>query len=196
MPIMSQPTAESIRGRAIGTLFFTGFGTLWIVTGLQAMHRLTVPALAPVILLSLSLALSALALMRRAGLLPAIEEDPAESARVRRVFNAVNIIQWVSVATAVVVLNLLHMPFYIVPAVAIIVGLHLYPLAGAFHYPLHSVTGTVLIAWSVGCLAMLDSARIPGAGAFGTGCILLGSAALTLLLAFHATRAVQGRALA
>ncbi len=33
-------TAEAISGRAAGVLFFAGFGTLWLCTGLAAMHRL------------------------------------------------------------------------------------------------------------------------------------------------------------
>jgi len=35
-------TPEAISGRATGVLFFAGFGTLWLCTGLSSMHRLNV----------------------------------------------------------------------------------------------------------------------------------------------------------
>ena len=193
---MSQPTAESIRGRATGTFFFTGFGALWVITGLHAMHRLSPSALSVLCACACALLAAGLFLMRRAAYLPSAATNPEEWARTKRVFNAVNIIQWVAVATAVVVLNLLQLQAYIVPAIAIIVGLHLYPLAGAFRYPVHYITGTALIAWSIVCMALLDRTRIPGIGAFGTGCLLLCSSAVTLLLAFSATRSASARTLA
>lgn len=103
-------------------------------------------------------------------------------------FNAVNIIQWVSVATAVIILNVLHLTAYIVPAIAVIVGLHLFPLAQAFRYPQHYVTGSCLVLWPMGCLVTLPQEKVSGVCAVGTGVILLLSAAATLLRTFVSTR--------
>jgi len=132
-------------------------------------------------------------LLRVAPRLPSRVQSPAEAAREKRVFNAVNIMQWVAVGVAVVVLALLRLPEYIVPAIGIIVGLHLYPLAGAFRYPMHSVTGTVLVSWCIACIALVPRQRMPGVGAFGTGGILLVSAVCTLLLSYRGARPLLGR---
>ncbi len=192
---IERPTQDSLSGRATGSFFFTGFGVIWVLTGLSGMHRL-LPVIAILMgLLGATLVAAGVLLLRRAKAMPAGDVDPVEQARVERVFNAVNIIQWVAVATAVVILILLGRPAYIVPAIAIIVGLHLFPLAGAFRYPLHYVTGTALIGWSVGCIAMLPAASIPGVGAFGTGCILLVSSAVTLAIALQQTRSTAGAAI-
>ncbi len=177
-------SSETAQGRAWGSFFFTGFGTLWLLTGLANMHRWTTLRASLIGLVGVATLAAGIGLLRLAQRLPSYPPDPIEEARVRRVFNAVNIIQWVSVGTAVVVLVLLRMPEYIVPAIGIIVGLHLYPLAGAFRYPLHYVTGTVLVSWCTACVALLPKARMPGVGAFGTGAILLVSAAVTLALAY------------
>lgn len=184
----AQISSETAQGRAWGSFFFTGFGTLWLLTGLANMHRWSTLRASGIVFLGMAALLFGVGLLRMAQWLPSVPVDPAEEARVKRVFNAVNIIQWVAVGTAVVVLVLLRLPEYIVPAIGIIVGLHLYPLAGAFRYPLHYVTGTVLVSWCTICIALLPKARMPGIGAFGTGAVLLGSAAVTLLFTYSRTR--------
>jgi hypothetical protein len=127
-------------------------------------------------------------LLRRARTLPAGDAMSEFAIRARRMFLAVNIIQWVSVVTAAAILLLLHMPEYTVPAVAIIVGLHLFPLAGSFRNRLHYVTGGLLLLWSLACLAVLPRERMMGIPALGVGAILLGSAAGALLINFGSSR--------
>lgn len=192
----AQPTAETVQGRVYGTFFFTGFGTLWLLTGLANMHRFTPPSASAVVGIGIGTLLAGFGLLRLASRLPSRVQAPAEVTREKRIFNAVNIIQWVAVATAVVVLILLRLPEYIIPSIGIIVGLHLYPLAGAFRYPLHYVTGTVLVSWCIACVAMVPRQRLPGIGAFGTGAILLASAMLTLLLAYRGARHLLGESAA
>ncbi len=120
-------------------------------------------------------------LLRRAKDLPLAAENSDYELRSKRMFAAVNIIQWVSIGTAVTILGMLHMPEYIIPAIAIIVALHLFPLAGSFRHRQHYVTGALLLVWSLGVLAVLPRDRVPGIGAVGTGVILLASAAWTLV---------------
>ncbi len=187
-------TAEAAQGRAWGSFFFIGFGSLWLLTGLRNMGRLSLGSEAAVFALGLLALAAATALLRMAGRLPHAAVDPEEEARVKRIFTAVNIIQWVAVATAVIVLILLRIPEYIVPAIGIIVGLHLYPLAGAFRYPMHTVTATVLVLWCAGCIALVSRPGLPGVGAFGTGAILLGSALITLGLACSRARKITPQA--
>ena len=111
--------------------------------------------------------------------------------RAQRMFTAVNIIQWVSIATAVAILSLLHTPEYIVAAISIIVGLHLLPLARSLRHAQHYVTGALLIAWPLGCLALLPRPLVSGVCALGIGVVLLLSAVATLLHILQATRTQQ-----
>lgn len=184
--------AETVQSRVYGTFFFTGFGTVWLLTGIANLHHFTPAAASAIVAVGVCTLGAGFALLRMASRLPSRVQTPAEIAREKRVFNAVNIIQWVAIATAVVVLILLRIPEYIVPTIGIIVGLHLYPLAGAFHNPLHYVTGTVLVSWCTACIALLPRQQITGTGAFGTGAVLLASAIVTLLLAYRGARGVLG----
>ena len=181
-------TASALRGRATGSLFFIGFGAIWMYVGLKQTHLASHTALTLLLFCAAALLALVWLLMRRAHDLPDGYVSPEVEARTQRMFNAVNIIQWVSVATAIAILNLLRMPNYIVPAIAIIVGLHLYPLAGAFRYRQHYVTGALLVGWPLACLLAVPAPRISGVCALGVAGILLFSATSTLLRCFAALR--------
>ncbi len=181
-------TADAVRGRATGALFFLGFGAVWAFVGLKQTHHATRTALLTLALLSAMLLALIVHLMRRAHDLPLANISRAEELRTQRLFNAVNIIQWVSVGTAILILNVLQQTVFIVPAIAMIVGLHLFPLAGAFRYRQHYVTGSLLVLWSLGCMVLLPQARLSGVCAGGVAAVLLLSAAATLLRCYAALR--------
>jgi hypothetical protein len=87
-------------------------------------------------------------------------------------------------------LNVFKQGDFIVPAIATIVGLHLFPLARLFRYPAHYVTGTLLVLWSAVVVLVLRHQDIASAGALGTAAILLTSAPYTLIAATRAARRV------
>ncbi|SEB88008.1 hypothetical protein [Terriglobus roseus] len=179
--IRSIVTAEQARGRTVGALFLLGFGELWLLLGLGAVagsHRAAQVLVAAAGVASLALSL---VLLQRGKLLPAAAPDAEAEERSRRMFRAVNIIQWVSVATAATILGILHLSEYVVTAIAIIVGLHLFPLASTFRNRQHYVTGTLLILWPLACLATLSRAQVSGITALGAGAVLLLSAVSTLV---------------
>jgi hypothetical protein len=178
---LEEYTAQTAESRATGCLFFIGFGTIWMLMGLSATQRGSVISYGVVGLVSAALLGMVASLFRRAKDLPQAALDGDFERRAKRMFAAVNIIQWVSIVTAVAILNLLHMPEYVVPAIAIIVGLHLFPLAGSFRHRQHYVTGTLLLAVSLASLALLPRERVAGIAALGTGLVLLCSAAWTLV---------------
>jgi hypothetical protein len=185
-------TLEAISGRATGVLFFAGFGALWLCTGLSALHRLTLAACvfavaAPVV----SLVIPALLLLWRVPSIPLEAQDEERNRQYRRTFGRINGIQWTAIILAVILLNIFHQVAYIVPTIATIVGLHLFPLARLFQYPAHFVTGTLLVLWSVGTATLLSSQNIAGFGAVGTAIILLLSAAYTLVSATRAASSLQ-----
>ena len=90
------------------------------------------------------------------------------------------------VGAAVILLGIFHLQLFIVPAIATIVGLHLFPLARVFHYPLHYVTGALLTLWSDRRGADAAPGEAALSGGLGTAAILLVSATLTI-----ATRATR-----
>ena len=73
-------------------------------------------------------------------------------------------------------------------AITAIVGLHMFPLARLFRYPLHNLTGGLLVAWAAVSVALVPVAEMQGTTALGTGMILWASAALTLAIALRASQ--------
>jgi hypothetical protein len=86
---------------------------------------------------------------------------------------------------------------YVMCAITSIVGLHMFPLARLFRYPLHYVTGATLVAWAATSAAIVPAQQLQGTAALGTGIILLLSAFATLVIAGtvvrRATPAYAGR---
>ena len=184
-------TREQAQSRARGALVLAGFGAVWMAMGLAQTHRTSAGVLLPLGVVCALLLAGMGQAMRRSHDLPSSHMSTDEQVRVQRMFTAVSIILWVSIATAVSVLYLLHMPEYIVPAISMLVGLHLFPLAGSFRNRQHYYTGALLLLWPLGCLACLPRARVSGVCAIGVGAVLLVSAVFTLARTFAAMRVGQ-----
>src|SRR5258708_5526453 len=112
--------AEAISGRATGVLFFAGFGSLWLCTGLSAMHRLNILSGVAAGAILAMLVIRAIRLLHRA---PQTGLDDARQIEMKRAFGRVNTIQWIAIVAAVVLLNVSQQTDFIVPAIATIVGL-------------------------------------------------------------------------
>jgi hypothetical protein len=175
-------TANQIRGRAIGSMFFAGFGALWLL--LYALRRLGVVAVAGVVLVSGILLSGSLWLLRAATCLTMVPDDPAKG----RMFMWINAVQWTAIAVVAFGFAKLHIDVYVINAIAGIVGLHMFPLARLFRYSLHYGTGSMLVAWAAGSPLLVPAAHLQGVASFGTGAILWLSAAITLAIGFKATR--------
>jgi hypothetical protein len=178
-------TANRIEGRAIGALFFTGFGAIWLLLGLYAKERLTAAPLSMVACGTVALAGGAFFLLRRAKALPRTPEDPAKG----RAFKWINILQWVAIGVVVFAFARLGISVYVISAIAAIVGLHMFPLARVFRYPLHYATGTALVGWAAASILLFPTDELQGWTALGTGLILWLSALITLGLAVQEVRA-------
>lgn len=172
-------TANRIGGRAVGALFFVGFGLLWLLLGLYAKQRLTVVNLGIVLVCFGALGSAAAALLRKSESLPRVRDDP----KMGRAFGMINAIQWIAVAVAAFTFARLHIDAYVMGAITAIVGLHMFPLARLFRYPMHYVTGGVLLAWAAASCLLFSQDAMQGSTALGTGVILWLAAAVTLVLA-------------
>jgi hypothetical protein len=174
-----ETTSNQLKGRATGALFFAGFGTLWLTLALYLRQSLNVMAMVT-ISVGLMVLVSAIAwLFRLAGRFPKVEEDPARS----KAFNRINAIQWIAVAVVAFTFGRLHWDAYVVSAITAIVGIHMFPLARLFRYPVHYVTGGVLVLWAAVSAFAFPTDQMQGSTAIGTGVILWFSAATTLAMA-------------
>ncbi len=175
-------TANQLSGRAVGALFLTLFGTLWLTLALYALGQLHAAVIAGILAGLAVLILSVLSLFRAAKRWPRVADDPA----MRRTFKRVNAAQWIAVAIVVFALAKLHLDVYVMNAITAIVGLHMFPLARLFRYRPHYATGAALVAWAAASAFVAPVGDMQGADALGTGVILWLSASVTLASALHA----------
>ena len=175
-------TRNQLAGRATGAIFFAAFGAIWLA--LYAMEVLSAAAMSGVGLGLVVLLLAAGALFREAKRWPRVPDDPA----VGRAFGKVNAVQWIAVAAVAFAFSRLHLDAYVPSAITAIVGLHMFPLARLFRYPMHNATGAALVAWAAFSAAVVPAEKMQGVAAMGTGLILWLAAALTLVAALNAAR--------
>ncbi len=158
----------------MNTSLFAGFGVLWIVTGFMEIHGIT-PRVC-LFVVSLSLLITAMGLLElRSRNTVSISTVRPKSERAKRMLSAVTIIEAVSIATVATILTLLRLQEYMVAAIAMIVGLHLLPLATKDNYSIDRMTSGLLLAWSLGCIALVARNRVAVPSALGAGCIMLAS---------------------
>ncbi len=178
------PTANQLSGRAIGSMFFAGFGTGWLFLALAAKQRITFATVSGVLLGMLFLFLTAFYLLRQSKRWPRVPDDPS----LGRAFGWINAIQWIAVAVVAFSFAKLHIDAYVISAITAIIGLHMFPLARLFRYPLHYATGAVLVAWAAASAILAPAEQMQGTAALGTGIILWLSAVVTLAVAVNAAR--------
>ncbi len=185
--MQSSPSANSLIGRAIGALFFAGFGAIWILLALYARQILS-PANVALVAADLAVLLvGALWLFRRAKLFARLPEDRAST----RAFNRINGIQWVAIAVVSFSLARLHLDAYIMCAITAIVGLHVFPLARLFRYRMHYFTGAALVVWAAASAIYSPADQMQSTAALGTGILLWVSSWITLILAMRAAQTTR-----
>lgn len=177
-------TANQLSGRATGSLFFTGFGTLWLTLGLYLREIVSAGYLTGIAAVPAVLLLAVFWLFRQARRYPKMPEDAARN----RAFRRINAIQWAAVIVVSFTFARLHIDAYVLSAITAIVGIHLFPLAKLFRYPMHYGTGAALVAWASASVLLVPAEHLQGVTALGTGLILWMSAAITLALAGVAIR--------
>ena len=178
------PNANQLSGRAIGAIFFTCFGTVWLFLALIAKQLIGLATVTAIMVGMVVLLLASAYLLRQAKRWPRVPNDPAMG----RAFGWINAIQWITIAIVAVSFAKLHIDAYVMSAITAIVGLHLFPLARLFHYPLHYATGAVLVAWAAASAIFVPLDQMQGTAALGTGIILWVSAIVTLIVGLKAAR--------
>ena len=169
------------RSRATGVLVMSGFGALWAGAGARLSSA---PAAAWIVLAIVVLAFGVRARRLLLENPPAAEPLPLELAEQRR--RGGRIFAWTSFAEGLgiflavnVVVNLGHPQWQAAAAMAVI-GLHFLPLALAFGYRPHLVTGVAMTAWALAYPWLFAAGAMAPAGMLGAGAILFASAGWAL----------------
>lgn len=171
--------ARAVRGRGVGIIVGSLFAAAWA----NWARILTQPspadwrwlAVAAGMATTVALVAAGIALVRRARSLAA-GTGGADRTRMRRRFGLILAGEIIAFNLVAFTLFALGQPQYLAPAIAIIVGLHFFPLAPTFDAPHFRVTGTVMTL--AGVIAVLSIAGGSPAGATaGTACV---ACALTL----------------
>ncbi|GAF64864.1 hypothetical protein BTS2_1760 [Bacillus sp. TS-2] len=165
----------AVYGSGIGVLFLGAFGMLWSFTGIMGLqgwggvyaYAIMAPGLALIIG-----GISLLSASRKMGTFGEQDEEALAKEGKRLGFwaNLIFLIQGVSIGLTIYILNQVGHTEWIPVVIAVIVGLHFYPLAVVFKIAKYHLTGTLflllgLISW------LLDSPSLSLIG-FGSAFIL------------------------
>lgn len=160
----STPTihAAVLRGRGTGMLVAAAFGALWANAALTAEPALQVwPVQIAIVAVTVALILAGMATLLHGKRLAKIPGNPAlPQRRVWRKFLLVLFAEIVALNLVAWQLGVHELMAYLMPAIAIIVGLHFFPLARIFRAPHMHVTATVMTLAGIGAvLAMVWGAQ-------------------------------------
>lgn len=169
------------RGRATGVLVFAGFGGLWAAAGAALSSA---PAWAWLVIPAFVLVFGVRGVQLLRTHPPVTEPLPAELAerrhRAGRIFLWTNAAQWIGCIGAVNLVVALGHPQWQTAVVMAVVGLHFLPLAIAFGYRPHVVTGVAMTTWALAYPSLFAAGGSAAAGPFGAAAILYLSAAWAL----------------
>jgi cytochrome bd-type quinol oxidase subunit 2 len=184
----SVPADPARAGRAIGAMFFSVFGGLWL--GLWANDQYPGFVALQLVVASVTAALLAASyrVYKANSLALKANAETPESRRKSRRFRLINATQWSVIFLVAFILSATGNARWNLPAIILIVGLHFLPLASLFEYRPHYFTGAALIL--LACVYPLVARGGPenAIGALGAGLILWASALWALV---NVTRAMN-----
>lgn len=169
------------QGRAIGALIMTGFGALWMAMGVRVLPRISRDwrVWLAIALLTGILSVTGVKQLRSGRQSDTSGSRPVVSDAERRAGNRFRIVlwlEWIPIVAIVVILNSMRRPELIMPAIALVVGLHFIPLARIFGFPLYYVTGAFMIALTLAAFLSQDPLRRQAIVGVGCGITLWATA--------------------
>ena len=176
---MTQASSASA-SRAIGAMFFTIFGALWLVIWSQRAFRPRPEILALIGVGAIVIFVAALRQYQRYRGAHDAEADSPARKRASRIFNIVNITQWVAILVAGNILANVGLKDWVLPAAMLIIGVHFFPLAKAFGNPRLVVTGVAMVILAIGYPMVAPGGPGSPLGCLGAGIILWASAIRSL----------------
>jgi len=180
-------TIAEIRGIGVSAIFFSSFGTLWMVLSFHAWGILNFATGLAIAIVAALLLLSAVTLLQSAKK----SSSEAGNHATPRAIRWINVTLGVAIAGLCFALSHAHLDAYIPSALTALVGLHKFALARTYRYKPYYVTGAVLLAWAASSTAIIPPDSLPGIASFGTGVIVWLYAIITLLYAWHDMRKIK-----
>jgi hypothetical protein len=186
---------NSLLGMTAGAIFMFGFGIVWLLLGIFRGRSSAAWVKCIVGFAGVILAASIILLGLRANRAPAnaitasandFEINLESNHEIGRRFNVVFGTELVAVFIVVFSLRALGYPDYILCAIALIVGIHFFPLAALFKVPLYYGTGLMGCAIGVLGFFIADVGLRQKMVGLSFGALLWGTAALIVFIGFHA----------
>lgn len=152
-------TAPALRSRGLGMFACASFGAFWACTAvLTAATSYSSIAYVAIALITVSLLIAAVRLMRRSRHMTSLSDSVSPSQRrTRWMFFGIFAGEIIALNIVASLLVSHHLVAYLMPAIAIIVGLHFYPLARLFRATRYVATATVMTLAGVSGSAFLAS---------------------------------------
>jgi hypothetical protein len=144
-----------------GALILTYFGAFWAYESITNWPQVSPLA---VVLLSLPVvALTVFAILRFIGVarLPIAtngEQAVRDGKRIGITFGVIFTVEFILIAVVSIILANLDRPLLIPVAIALIVGLHLFPLARVFRLRVYTITGLMCVVSSLASLLIYEEA--------------------------------------
>lgn len=136
-----------VRGSAIGVLFLAFFSTLWAGTGVMGLQGWGSPfVLFAAVFLGIVLFAGGISLFSKSRGLSNqdSEQDSRRGKRIRFRFNIIFIVEGLAIGVTIAFCNSTNQTDLIPAVIAIIAGIHFFPLALLFQVKLYYVTGSIL----------------------------------------------------
>jgi hypothetical protein len=174
-------TSSKLASAAIGGMFFTAFGTLWLTLGVLQSSWSKLLLLPTIIFIGGLLFTFSLRQFQTHKAAYRNEANTPERRRISRIFNIVNTVQWCLAGLLAFMFSNFGYDRWIVPMIIFIVGAHFLPLAKVFENRRHYLTGLGLMIVALVYPWILSEGPINPFGPCVAGLILWLSAASTLL---------------
>ena len=172
-----------LEGRAIGALILTGFAALWMLFAFRFVRRFGWRTLLLIVLITAGMCWSAARQIQRARQMPkpTVATQPIAAEReTGREFEIVLALEWIPILVAVIIFNRIRRPDFILPTIALIVGLHFIPLARVFAVPLYYASGIAIMVVAIASFVSKPPAR-QAIACIGSGVALWVTAAAMLV---------------
>jgi hypothetical protein len=182
------PEAARAVSRCYGALFFAVFGGAWLFLAAYAFGRLSRFEGGLIAAVMVLFVIAAMRLQRR-GKDAGKDAVPAEERRRNdRLFGIVNTVTWIAVFLVFLIFPRIGHADLAIPAVALIVGLHFFPMPPLYRHTANLVTGACIAVWAILCPMLFQGDRMIGFAAVGVGFALWLSAAWALKTAVRLLR--------
>jgi len=177
-------------GMTTGATVMFGFGIIWLLIGLLVAPSSTGLRLS-LLLAGIALGVSVAKLGLRASRLPRdiVPPTPDQIAAGRAIglrSGLVFGVETAAIVLAVALLNVIHYSGYIPCAIALIVGVHFFPLAPLFKAPIYYVTGFLGCAIALAGVFATDAVLRQKVGSISFGLLLWATAAWIVWKGFSA----------